>query len=129
MRHLEVEVFRVLYLNTKHRVTAKETTSVGTLNSSLVHLRETFKGAVRRAAAVVIVAHSHPSRDPTPSQEDRHLTERLQSKRPRPLSFVVGVVRAPEVRSIGHGSPDSRRHAATAPGNSGHKQLRRPVDR
>lgn len=77
MRTLEVEVFRVLYLSTKHRVIAAETVSVGTLNASLAHPREVFKGAVRRAAAAVIVTHNHPSGDPTPSQEDRDLTQRL----------------------------------------------------
>lgn len=77
MRALEAEAFRVLYLNTKHRIIAVETTSVGTLSASLVHPRETFKGAVRRTAAAIIVAHNHPSGDPTPSPEDRDLTQRL----------------------------------------------------
>lgn len=77
MQALEVEVFRVLYLNTKHRVIAAETVSVGTLNASLAHPREVFKGAVRRAAAAIIVAHNHPSGDPTPSPGDWDLTQRL----------------------------------------------------
>jgi DNA repair protein RadC len=42
-----------------------------------VHPREVFASAVRESAAAVIFLHNHPSGDPTPSLEDRHLTERL----------------------------------------------------
>ena len=46
----------------------------GILNSSLVHPREVFRGAIAEAAAGIIVAHNHPSGDPTPSPDDLHLT-------------------------------------------------------
>ncbi len=71
------EHFVVVYLDTRHRVTGVETVAVGCLNASLVHPREVFKGAVLRSAAAVIVAHNHPSGDPSPSGEDRSLTARL----------------------------------------------------
>jgi DNA repair protein RadC len=51
--------------------------SQGTLTASLVHPREVFRPALREAAAAVILVHNHPSGDPTPSQEDREITERL----------------------------------------------------
>lgn len=78
MRHLDREHFCALLLNTKHQVLAKETISVGTLNSSVVHPRELFKTAVKRSAQAVILVHNHPSGDPAPSREDREITRRLQ---------------------------------------------------
>lgn len=77
LRNLDREYFLVLLLNTKNQVLAKETVSIGTLSSSMVHPRELFKVAVRRSAAAVILAHNHPSGDPTPSQEDITITKRL----------------------------------------------------
>lgn len=65
------------YLNTKHVVTGVEVVSTGSLNSSVVHPREVFKGALLHNAAAIIVAHNHPSGDPTPSQEDANVTRRL----------------------------------------------------
>jgi DNA repair protein RadC len=71
------EVFVVVHLNSKHRINAIEATSVGTLNATLVHPREVFKGALLANAASICLAHQHPSGDPTPSPEDRALTEQL----------------------------------------------------
>ena len=53
--------------------------SVGTLTASLVHPREVFREAIRAAAAAVLLVHNHPSGDPSPSEEDRTVTERLVS--------------------------------------------------
>ena len=53
------------------------TVSVGILDSSLVHPREVFKDAILASAASMIVAHNHPSGDPTPSNEDKRVTLRL----------------------------------------------------
>ncbi|MFZ5642289.1 MAG: RadC family protein [Bacillota bacterium] len=78
MRHLDREHFCALLLNTKHQVMARETISIGTLNSSMVHPRELFKAAIKRSAAAVILVHNHPSGDPTPSSEDRDITDRLK---------------------------------------------------
>lgn len=78
MRHLDREHFCALLLNTKHQVLAKETISIGTLNSSMVHPRELYKVAIKRNAAAVILVHNHPSGDPSPSREDREITRRLQ---------------------------------------------------
>ncbi|MHB9144081.1 MAG: RadC family protein [Symbiobacteriia bacterium] len=77
MRHLDREHFRVLLLDTKHRVLGDEQVSIGHLNASLVHPRELFKGAIRRSAAAIILVHNHPSGDPTPSSEDLDVTGRL----------------------------------------------------
>ncbi|RJX20140.1 MAG: DNA repair protein RadC [Desulforudis sp.] len=77
LRGLDREHFVAMFLNTKNRVLAVKTVSVGTLNSSSVHPRELFKAAVAHSAAAVIVAHNHPSGDPTPSRQDIQLTKRL----------------------------------------------------
>lgn len=77
MRYLDREQFRAALLDIKHRLIALVLISVGHLNGSLVHPRELFKEAIRRSSAAMILAHNHPSGDPTPSSEDRALTRRL----------------------------------------------------
>ncbi|MEW6182404.1 MAG: DNA repair protein RadC [Bacillota bacterium] len=77
MRHLDREEFRVILLDTKNHVIQIETVAVGTLNSTGVQPREVFKNAIRRSAAALILAHNHPSGDPTPTREDVALTRRL----------------------------------------------------
>ncbi len=71
------EHLKSLLLDTKNRVLAIRTVSIGDLSSSIVHPREVFKDAVIASAASVIVAHNHPSGDPTPSAEDVAVTKRL----------------------------------------------------
>ncbi len=77
LRYLEKEHFQVVLLDTRNRVLGTELVSMGSLNASIVHPREVFKGAIRRAAAGVILVHNHPSGDPTPSPEDSEVTRRL----------------------------------------------------
>lgn len=77
MRHLDREHFKALILNTKNRVLRTIDVSIGSLNSSVVHPRELYKMVIRHNGAAVIVAHNHPSGDPTPSPEDVVLTRRL----------------------------------------------------
>lgn len=77
MRHLNQEHLAVLFLDTKNQIIHNRTIFIGSLNSSIVHPREIFREAVKRSAASIICAHNHPSGDPTPSQEDIHVTKRL----------------------------------------------------
>jgi DNA repair protein RadC len=72
------EHFVTLLLDTRRRLLKVETTSIGTLTSSLVHPREVFQPAVTASAAAIIVVHNHPSGDPEPSAEDIALTRRLR---------------------------------------------------
>ncbi len=72
------EHFVALYLTARNTVIAQETISVGSLSASLVHPREVFRPAILHAAAALILAHNHPSGDPTPSEEDVALTKRLR---------------------------------------------------
>lgn len=77
MRYLRREHFVILLLNTKNRVLACSTVSIGSLNASIVHPRELFREAISRSAAHIVLVHNHPSGDPTPSPEDVALTRRL----------------------------------------------------
>lgn len=74
-----VEVFWLLSLNAQHRLigNAPEAVTRGILNSSLVHPREVFVYAIVARAAAVVLCHNHPSGDPTPSPDDRAVTQQL----------------------------------------------------
>lgn len=75
---VDSESFFVLPLDKKCRLCGPMTeVTRGTLDSSLVHSREVFRVALKWSAASVIVAHNHPSGDPTPSKEDLDVTRRL----------------------------------------------------
>lgn len=76
---LDREHFIALLLNSKHQVVGRTVVAIGTLNATLVHPRELFKEAIRKSAMGVLLAHNHPSGDPTPSPEDRALTEQIMA--------------------------------------------------
>lgn len=78
LRDHKKEVFVALLLDGRHRLLREERVSEGSLTASIVHPREVFGPAIREAAAAVIVAHNHPSGDPSPSREDLAVTARLQ---------------------------------------------------
>ena len=72
------ECMMVLLLDTKNKaIGVPRVATLGLLDSSPVHPREVFREAVRDGAARVILAHNHPSGDPTPSKEDLDITRRL----------------------------------------------------
>jgi DNA repair protein RadC len=75
--HLDREQFVAIALNTKNRIVGAWVVSVGSLNASIVHPRELFKPAVMLSAASMVIAHNHPSGDPTPSGADIQLTRRI----------------------------------------------------
>ena len=84
----EQESFFVLPLDTKNHplCTAPLRVTYGLLDQTPVHPREVFKAAIRWGAQSIIVAHNHPSGDPTPSGDDMRLTERLVA-----ASRIVGI--------------------------------------
>ena len=73
------EHFWTAGLNTKNRIKYIELVSLGTLSNAMIHPREVFRFAVMNATAQLIVAHNHPSGDPSPSCDDIAITERLKS--------------------------------------------------
>lgn len=77
MAGLEQEQLRLISLNTKNQVLKMQTVYKGTVNSSQLRIAEIYREAMRSNATSIIVAHNHPSGDPTPSPEDIRVTESL----------------------------------------------------
>lgn len=73
------EVLWIICLNAQHYAIGGAPVAItrGLLTSSLVHPREVFRAAIVAGAAALIVAHNHPSGDPTPSADDRAVTDQL----------------------------------------------------
>lgn len=71
------EHFWTIGMNTKNVIQYIDLVSLGSLTASLVHPRETFKFAVMKSTAELLLCHNHPSGDTKPSQEDILLTRRL----------------------------------------------------
>ncbi len=106
LAHQLKEVFLVVLLDAKHRPMRTERVSEGCLTWSVVHPREVFAPAVRDAAGAVLVAHNHPSGDPTPSRQDVEVTARLMAAGETlgiPLldHVVVGADRSVSLRAEG----------------------------
>jgi len=72
------EIFIAFYLNTKNKIIAREIISIGILNASLIHPRELYRGAILHNAQNIILAHNHPSGDPTPSTQDIDVTKLMR---------------------------------------------------
>ncbi len=77
LEHEKRELFVVILQDIKGYVICHEIVSIGNLSQTLVHPREVFYPAIRHKAASLIVAHNHPSGDPTPSSQDFTLTKTL----------------------------------------------------
>lgn len=77
LAHAETEHLKVVLLDTRNRPLRKVDVYQGSVNSSLIRVGEVFRDAVRANAASVIVAHNHPSGDPSPSPEDVAVTRAM----------------------------------------------------
>ncbi|WP_456433627.1 RadC family protein [Thermosulfuriphilus sp.] len=77
MAHLKKEVFKVIYLDVRGAILAVEDLFQGTVNMSHVYPREVIERALGHHASALVVAHNHPSGDPSPSVQDIQLTKRL----------------------------------------------------
>ncbi len=77
MAVLEQEHLRTILLDSKNHVLRIHTVYIGSLNSAVVRVGELFREAIRLNCAALIVAHNHPSGDPTPSPEDVHVTRQI----------------------------------------------------
>lgn len=78
MRHKQQEELLLVMLNGRNRRIGESTISKGTVNGSLVSPREIFLEAFRHQAVSIVLLHNHPSGDPTPSEEDKLATNRVQ---------------------------------------------------
>jgi len=77
MMHLEQEHLRLVLLDTRNRLLGTPTIYVGSLNTSVIRIGELFRAALKENAAAFIVAHNHPSHDPSPSPEDIAVTRKI----------------------------------------------------
>ncbi len=77
MAREKIEQFRILFLDNKNRVLADEAQARGTVNHTPVYPREVVKRALDLHASAIILSHNHPSGDPTPSQDDIVMTQRI----------------------------------------------------
>lgn len=77
MSFLEKEHLRLILMDTRNRVLSTPTIYVGSLNTSVVRVGELFRAAIKENAAAFIVAHNHPSGDPSPSPEDVSVTRQI----------------------------------------------------
>lgn len=71
------EKFIILMLNSRNKIIGDDVISIGSLNSAIIHPKEIFKPAIKNSASRIILVHNHPSGDPTPSESDRQLTDKL----------------------------------------------------
>ena len=85
------EAFMVIYLNVKNRVIDHEILQEGTVDRAIVYPREIVKAALTHKAAGLILSHNHPSGEPDPSQEDKHLTR-----------SVIEAARTVEIKVLDH---------------------------
>ena len=76
--HRDVEVFHLLFLNTKNALICDEVHQTGTVNHTPVYPRQVCVRALEVGAAALVVVHNHPSADPTPSRADVEMTTRLR---------------------------------------------------
>lgn len=77
MRRYKKEYFICLLMDSKGNVIQNSEVSIGDIASSIAQPREVFVDAIKRCAASVLFVHNHPSGDPTPSNEDIIITNRL----------------------------------------------------
>ena len=77
LRHEEQEILVVMLLDGKNHFLGEQMLSRGTVNSTLITPREVFMEALKFHAVSVILVHNHPSGDPTPSECDKKITERI----------------------------------------------------
>ena len=77
LRHEEQEVLIVMLLDGRNHLLGEQTISRGTVNATLITPREIFVEALKYHAVSLILVHNHPSGDPTPSDCDREVTERV----------------------------------------------------
>jgi DNA repair protein RadC len=77
MERLKQEQLRVILLDAHRRVIAIPVVYIGSLNMTVIRAAEVFREAIARNAPNLILAHNHPSGDPTPSPSDLDLTESL----------------------------------------------------
>ena len=78
MSHLDIEEFRIIFLDVKFRVIGEEVMQRGTINQVAIHPREVVKMAMEKKASALILVHNHPSGDVKPSRADVEITKQIK---------------------------------------------------
>ena len=73
----DVECLYGVFLNGKNRILTIEKLFSGSITSSAIYPREVVKMMLKHKAVGLVLSHNHPSGDPTPSKEDRHITQKV----------------------------------------------------
>ena len=88
LENLAQEVFGVLFLDQRNKLTGIMEVSRGSVNSSIATPREVYKGAILHNAVSILLFHNHPSGDPTPSAADVRMTKEINDVA-RPLGITL----------------------------------------
>lgn len=80
------EIMKVLILNTRNEIVRIATVGIGTANFNLIEVRDVFKEPIRSNATKIILAHNHPSGDPSPSKSDITFSVKM-----REIGAVMGI--------------------------------------
>lgn len=100
---LEREVFSVIWLDNRHGVIECQDLFFGTIDGASVYPREVLKAALYANAAACIICHNHPSGEPTPSQADKNITQKLKD--------ALGII---DIRVLDHIITAGARHTSFA---------------
>ena len=73
------EQFRLFFLDGRNALVADEMQSKGTVNHTPLYVREVVKRALELGASAIIMAHNHPTGDPSPSRDDIALTREVRN--------------------------------------------------
>lgn len=77
LAHERIEQVRVLFLDAAHRLLADEMLGRGTVDHTPIYPREVMRRALELEARILVLVHNHPSGDPSPSQDDILMTQRI----------------------------------------------------
>ncbi len=78
MAYLDVEEFRVLFLDTKLKLISDSLLQRGTVDHVVIHPREVVKQVIAKKASAIILLHNHPTGNVEPSKADVHVTKQIQ---------------------------------------------------
>lgn len=86
MQGMDRECCLMATLDSRHRLLSVEVVSIGSVDHTFMSPREVYRLALLRNAVAIVLAHNHPSGDPTPSRDDKRVTRRLSE-----VGELVGV--------------------------------------
>lgn len=93
MQYLNQETLIAIYLNIKNEIITEKIISVGTLDRTIIHPRDILKWALKLSCYGFIIAHNHPSGDPTPSEMDKQMTDLIiKSAKTVGITFIDHVI-------------------------------------